>query len=956
MYNRKWMNLTIVLVLLFSLFSPFASLKTFAAAGLQILDVTEKKESTVIVWEVVNDQDEELTNYQLIKNDEVLDIEPVPLHDSAEDAVIRYSYEDQNVEKNTVYTYEIAANLSTGEKVVSAPVDLTFVGQAVDAQIELLASDEEAVEVVTTNIKVVSDQGNIPWALDFSVEGISDEASEVSYYGYLDEEGFFIDYDSESRDLELPIGTYRLSTYNYSTEEEIIEEFTIESGKDYVTSPIEMVLPEEKLVIKKVLRIETVNDQSISMGWDEPFDPEEVEKYLVYLNDKIVESINDPFTTYYTYTGLSPETSYQVKVDYVYKDGTIETVSADVTTSPVPKGEVVVFADDNLKSAIKRQLKIDHRDIYTDDMENLTSLDASFSEIRDLTGLELAINLVDLMLYGNQIEDLSPLANLTNLVILDLDENVITSLDDLRGLKNLETLLLAFNQIEDIEILKDFPKLTSVTLYGNEGLDFTKGSEDVEVLKSLISAGVDVEWVSNSNEIIIQEVTESSIGIETSFPGISDFISNYHLYLNGELVAEMPVGETDYEFSNLDPLTDYEISVDAVDQDGSIWGSAFTYVMTPPVPEGEIVQFKDSALKEAVRDALHIYSRDLYESDMKMLTNLDASDRGIEELDGLELAVNLMGLQLDSNLVRNLEPIAGLTGLTFLSMSDNKLSELTDLAPFTNLEALFLDSNEIKDISILSKFSKLMMLSLQGNQIKDITPLAGLNIEYLNISYNEIEDITSLLALEKLQYVQLMKNPLDLSEGSEALTVIQTLEDNGVIVNYEYLDITVNQVTENSIEISWLPVTKDDYEDFVYYIMLDGEEVAIDFDDTAYTLNDLQPDTEYTIEIIGMSDDFERFVYGTTSVKTEPEQENPEENPEKPGDGSAGEGKNPTDQETAPGKVTEKGSTPDKKETQTATSLPNTATNSFNLLVIGFGLVVLGFTLFVITRRKFVNR
>jgi LPXTG-motif cell wall-anchored protein len=292
-------------------------------------------------------------------------------------------------------------------------------------------------------------------------------------------------------------------------------------------------------------------------------------------------------------------------------------------------------------------------------------------------------------------------------------------------------------------------------------------------------------------------------------------------------------------------------------------------------------------------------------------------------------------------------------------MSDNKLSDLTGLAPLANLEALMLDSNGIKDISILSKFSKLTMLSLQGNQIKDITPLAGLDIGFLNIGYNEIEDISSLLALKNLEYVLLMENPLDLTEGSETLKVIQTLEDNGVIVNYEYLDITVNQVTENSIEISWLPVTKDDYEDFVYYIMLDGEEVAIDLDETAYTLSDLQPDTEYTIEIIGMSDDFERFVYGTTIVKTATEQENPEnpgENPEEPGDGSAGEGKDPTDQETAPGKVTEKGSTPDKIETQTATSLPNTATNSFNLLVIGFGLVVLGFTLFVITRRKFVNR
>ena len=109
MHNRKWINLSIVLVFLFSLLSPFASLKTYAAAGLHLLDVTEKTESTVLVWEVVNDQEEELTNYQLIKNGEVLDIEPVALNESAEENVRRYSYEDQNVEKNTLYTYEIAA-------------------------------------------------------------------------------------------------------------------------------------------------------------------------------------------------------------------------------------------------------------------------------------------------------------------------------------------------------------------------------------------------------------------------------------------------------------------------------------------------------------------------------------------------------------------------------------------------------------------------------------------------------------------------------------------------------------------------------------------------------------------------------------------------------------------------------------------------------------------------------
>ena len=829
--------------------------------------------------------------------------------------------------------------LSTGEKVVSAPMEHTFVGQAEEMQMKLAETSE--VDVVT-NIKVVTDKGNIPLEFDFSIEGGSEKGSKVSYFGYLDDEGYFVDYDLESRDIKLPIGNYSMITYNYSTEEEITVEFAIESGVDYVTTPIEMVFPDDQLIIEKVLRIEGKTEQSISIGWDEPIDFEQVDKYLVYLDGELVEEITEPYITSYTYSGLSQETMYQVKVDYVYKDGTSETLTAEVTTSAPPTGEVVVFADENLKNAIKSQLKIDHRDIYTDDMENLTTLDASYSEISDLTGLEFAVNLVDLMLYGNQIEDLSPVANLTNLVLLDLDENLITGLDDLVNLKNLESLFLSFNLIEDIRVLNELPQLTYVTLYGNEGLDFSKGSEDVEVLKNLISAGVTVDWVLDSNEILIQDVTETSMRIEFSFPEINDFISQYRLYLDGELVAEIPVRENNYVLTDLKPLTEYEISVEAIDEDGIIWGSAYSYVKTPPVPEGEIVQFTDEALKEAVRDSLHIYSRELYESDMTILTSLDASERGIEDLDGLEYAVNLEELLLDSNEVRNLEPIAGLTKLVFLSLNHNKLSDTSDLAALTNLELLLLDHNEITDINFLTPLSKLSMLSLQGNKITDIHALAGLTIEYLNIGYNEIEDISSLLAMENLQFVLIMKNPLDLTEGSEDLSVVQTLEDNGVMVSYEYLDITVNNVTKDSIEISWSPVPEDGNGDYSYYIMVDGEEVATDIEDSSYILTDLQADTEYTIEVIGLSEDLERFIYGTTVVITASDDEKPGEGTEKPGDGSVGEeGKAPTDQKTNP-VIDDAGQTPNGNQTSGGSNLPNTASNMYNNVLIGFVLLSFG--------------
>ncbi len=395
LHNRKWIHFSIVLVLLFSLFSPFASLKTYAAAGLNLLDVTDKQNSAVLVWEVANSQGEELTNYQLIKNGKAVDIEPVALNESAEGDVRRYSYEDQTVEKNTLYTYEIAAYQSAGEKVVSTPMEHTFVGQAEKVQINPVAATK--AEVVTANIKVVTDQGNIPWDFEFVIEGVSEKVNNVVYYGSLDEEGFFVVNDSEARDIELSAGTYRLSTYNYSTEEDIIADFTIENGMNYRTNPVELVLPADKLVIKKSLQIEGTTEQSISIWWQEGNDPEAVEKYLVYLNDKQVKEITDSYTTSYTYSGLSPETMYQVRVDYVYKDGTSESIRADVTTSANPTGEVVTFADGNLENAVKEQLKIYHRGIHTDDLEKLTYLYASYSEITDLTGLEFAVNLVNLI-------------------------------------------------------------------------------------------------------------------------------------------------------------------------------------------------------------------------------------------------------------------------------------------------------------------------------------------------------------------------------------------------------------------------------------------------------------------------------------------------------------------------------------------------------------------------------
>jgi len=85
----------------------------------------------------------------------------------------------------------------------------------------------------------------------------------------------------------------------------------------------------------------------------------------------------------------------------------------------------VRFGDANLKAAVEATLG--KTSPTATDLLGLTRLDASEKGIASLTGLEFAINLVELDLWSNEISDLSPLAGLTHLTVLGLQRNALSS-------------------------------------------------------------------------------------------------------------------------------------------------------------------------------------------------------------------------------------------------------------------------------------------------------------------------------------------------------------------------------------------------------------------------------------------------------------------------------------------------------------------------------------------------
>ena len=138
--------------------------------------------------------------------------------------------------------------------------------------------------------------------------------------------------------------------------------------------------------------------------------------------------------------------------------------------------EVVVFPDPGLDAAVRAAISKPTGDILDTDLVGVgfTSLDASWRDIGDLTGLEHCTDLTNLDLNSNLgISDLSALADLTNLTWLNLNQNMISDLGVLAGLTNLTTLWLDNNQISDLSALAGLTNLTNLALGYNQISDLS---------------------------------------------------------------------------------------------------------------------------------------------------------------------------------------------------------------------------------------------------------------------------------------------------------------------------------------------------------------------------------------------------------------------------------------------------------------------------------------------------
>ncbi len=199
----------------------------------------------------------------------------------------------------------------------------------------------------------------------------------------------------------------------------------------------------------------------------------------------------------------------------------------------------------------------------------------------------------------------------------------------------------------------------------------------------------------------------------------------------------------------------------------------------------EPVYFPDANLKAVVEQVLGI--TEPTPTDMLALIFLNASDKEITDLTGLEYASKLNVLNVTKNQISEISAIAGLTNLTTLNLEDNLISDISVLAGLTNLINLYLENNQISDISMLAGLTNLWRLDMRSNQISDISVLAGLtNLEWLWLDNNQISDISALDGLSNLEVLYLQGNQIS------DISVLAGLYNLG------WLNLQVNQITDIS--------------------------------------------------------------------------------------------------------------------------------------------------------------
>ena len=337
--------------------------------------------------------------------------------------------------------------------------------------------------------------------------------------------------------------------------------------------------------------------------------------------------------------------------------------------------QTVNIPDVNLRKAINEALgKAPNARITADEMTTLREINALSMDIKNLAGLEAAVNLEGLGLNNNIISDISPLTGLIKLRDIGLEENAITDLSPLAGLINVEHLHLGHNVITDLSPLEGLINLRGIGLHHNAIFDL-----------SPLAGLVKLEWIGMSHNPLADLAPLSGLTNLRNFHGWGTPVVNL------AAIAKLPklreINVCGGEISDLAPLAEAK------------------------------------GLKE-----LYIVGNDVSDlsplEGLTGLTHLGLHHNQVSDLSPLEGLSNLTWVNLHDNRVSDVSPLAALDNLKWIDLSQNAITDVSALAALPNLTWMGLTENTLTDSSQLEQFSAKTSIS-HSDFVNTAFPEAG---------------------------------------------------------------------------------------------------------------------------------------------------------------------------------------------------------------------------------------
>lgn len=221
-----------------------------------------------------------------------------------------------------------------------------------------------------------------------------------------------------------------------------------------------------------------------------------------------------------------------------------------------------------------------------------------------------------------------------------------------------------------------------------------------------------------------------------------------------------------------------------------------------------LVKFADANLERVIREAIKKPEGEISKSDLEEIFVLNANERNISSLEGIENLTNLNSLSLAKNSIVDITPVCFLSNLSYLNLYHNKVKDIGGLVFTNNLEKLVLDVNQIEDISVLSNKIKLKELSVCANPVKDLEVLRTLpNLTSFHFGENQNVDISILECLPNLtdlrwaytrstENINVLKNLTKLQKAILCGNKIKDITPLAKLTNLSELYIDQNEISD----------------------------------------------------------------------------------------------------------------------------------------------------------------